>query len=283
MIVLMKLYHYTSIDSLACILKNRTIRFTRLDLLDDLEENIQSSGVNIGHYAFASCWTDDKEESIPLWKMYTENGLGVRLAIDSDMFMDYHNPEKLTLSGIALSTNDSPFSITKTPLEDFINPNIMLLPITPTEMNNLFFKKVEYVDDVYQRTKNCVKIVQGENNYSRVFIFHPDVGKYKNLRWAFQKEVRFVLLIFPGKQFSSTKSFLAEYEQWLFDVWTKNIPNTISYYDMHLKEEIIDSIEITLSPSMPISKQIIVEALINQYAPHAKVSPSILNTSVRLK
>ena len=283
MLDFMTLYHYTSIDSLACILKNKTIRFTRLDLLDDLEENIQSSGVNIGNYAFASCWTDDKEESIPLWKMYTENGIGVRLAVDSDMFMDYNNPEKLTLSGITLSTNDSPLSITKTPLEDFINPNIMLLPITSTEMNNQIFKKVEYVDNVYDRTKDCVKIVQGENNYSRVFIFHPHVGKYKNIRWAFQKEVRFVLLIFPGKQFSSTEAFPKEYEQWLFDVWTKNIPKTISHYDMHLKSDVIDTMEITLSPSMPISKQIIVEALVSQYAPHAKVSHSVLNPTVRLK
>ena len=279
----MTLYHYTSIDCLACILKNKTIRFTRLDLLDDLEENIQSSGVNIGHYAFASCWTEDKEESIPLWKMYTENGLGVRLAIDSDMFMDYHNPETLTLLGIKLSTKDSPLSITKTPLEDFINPDIMLLPITPSEMSNQIFKRVEYVDDVYERTKDCVKIIHGENNYSRVFIFHPHVGKYKNKRWAFQKEVRFVILIFPGKQFSSLEKFPTEYEQWLFDVWTKNIPNKICHYDMRLKDEIFNTMEITLSPSMPVSKQIIVEALVNQYAPNAKVSPSKLDPSVRFK
>ena len=107
----MTLYHYTSIDSLACILKNQTIRFTRLDLLDDLEENIQSSGVTIGSYAFASCWTDDKEESIPLWKMYTENGLGVCLTLDSDMFKDYHNPEIMTLSGLSFCTKDSPLSV----------------------------------------------------------------------------------------------------------------------------------------------------------------------------
>lgn len=42
----MKLYHYTTIDTLALILKNRTIRFNRLDKVDDLEEKVVSCGVN---------------------------------------------------------------------------------------------------------------------------------------------------------------------------------------------------------------------------------------------
>lgn len=279
----MRLYHYTSIDSLALILKNKSIRFTRMDLLDDLEESINSSGVNIGNYSFASCWTYDKEESIPLWKMYTENGLGVRISLDSDMFKDYINPNPIQVSGISFSTKDSPLAITKTPLEDFINPNIMVLPITPTEINTRLFKQVEYVENVYEMNRNCVRIVSGENNYSRFYIYHPIIGKYKNKRWAFQKEVRFVILIFPGKVFKDSASFLKGYEQWLFDVWSKNFPNTITHYDMFLKDDIFDTMNITLSPSMPASKQIIVDALLSKYAPKASITSSALNSSVRLK
>ena len=33
----MKLYHYTSIDSLAMIMSSRSIKFNRLDKVDDLE------------------------------------------------------------------------------------------------------------------------------------------------------------------------------------------------------------------------------------------------------
>lgn len=50
----MKLYHYTTIDTLALILKNRTIRFNRLDKVDDLEEKVVSCGVNLAQYIFAS-------------------------------------------------------------------------------------------------------------------------------------------------------------------------------------------------------------------------------------
>ncbi len=61
------IHHYTNIDVLALILKNRTLRFNRLDRVDDPEEsNFISNGVNLGPYTFVSCWTEAKEESIPI-------------------------------------------------------------------------------------------------------------------------------------------------------------------------------------------------------------------------
>ena len=84
----MKLYHYTSIENLALILKNKTIRFNRLDRVDDIEESsIYEKTVPMGKYTFVSCWTDNEEESIPLWKMYTPQMKGVRIAMDYDMFL----------------------------------------------------------------------------------------------------------------------------------------------------------------------------------------------------
>lgn len=35
----MKIYHYTNIEALALILKNQTIRFNRLDKVDDIDLN----------------------------------------------------------------------------------------------------------------------------------------------------------------------------------------------------------------------------------------------------
>ena len=60
------LYHYTSIDRFAQILKNRTIRLSPLDKMDDLQENITKDIKNIGRFLFASCWTAEEEESIPI-------------------------------------------------------------------------------------------------------------------------------------------------------------------------------------------------------------------------
>ena len=47
----MRIYHYTNLESLALILKNKTIRFNRLDKVDDLEEgNVESLGVKFSKY-----------------------------------------------------------------------------------------------------------------------------------------------------------------------------------------------------------------------------------------
>ena len=79
----MKIYHYTNIETLALILKNKTIRFNRLDQVDDLEEGkVKSLGVQFCKYVFASCWTDVAEESIPLWKMYGGDSGGIRISLE---------------------------------------------------------------------------------------------------------------------------------------------------------------------------------------------------------
>lgn len=46
------LYHYTSVDSLALILKNRTIRLNSLDKMDDLQEQKTSDINNFGEFFF---------------------------------------------------------------------------------------------------------------------------------------------------------------------------------------------------------------------------------------
>lgn len=80
----MILYHYTSIENLALILKNQTIRFTRLDCVDDVEESaVYENTVPMAKYTFVSCWTENEEESIPLWNMYTPQMRGVRIKMKS--------------------------------------------------------------------------------------------------------------------------------------------------------------------------------------------------------
>ena len=75
------LYHYTSIETLALILKNRTIRFNSLDKMDDLQEQKTADLQNIGQFCYISSWTDDDTESIPMWNMYASLNLGVRIKI----------------------------------------------------------------------------------------------------------------------------------------------------------------------------------------------------------
>ena len=64
----MRIYHYTSVDTLEKILSGKSILFRRLDCVDDVMEYTVSE---FAKYMFISCWTESKEENIPLWKMYT--------------------------------------------------------------------------------------------------------------------------------------------------------------------------------------------------------------------
>lgn len=80
------LYHYTSIEALASILKNRTIRFNKLNRVDDVTEGKSHDFDYISEYFFISCWTDLEEESIPFWNMYTPGIKGVRIKLPSSLF-----------------------------------------------------------------------------------------------------------------------------------------------------------------------------------------------------
>ena len=105
----MYLYHYTSIENLALILKNKTIRFTRLDCVDDVEESsVYENTVPMGKYTFVSCWTESEEESIPLWNMYTPQMRGVRIKMNSsDLFFKYKiEPGTYLTSGGSVTIND---------------------------------------------------------------------------------------------------------------------------------------------------------------------------------
>lgn len=80
------LYHYTSIETLALILKNKTIRFSSLSRVDDIEEQRTDDYGNLGRFCFVSCWTNETEESIPLWNLYTPNMTGVRIRLPINPF-----------------------------------------------------------------------------------------------------------------------------------------------------------------------------------------------------
>ena len=67
------LYHYTSLETLALILTNKSLCFNTLLNVDDIEEAETSDMGLLGKYVYVSCWTDEAAESIPMWQLYTPN------------------------------------------------------------------------------------------------------------------------------------------------------------------------------------------------------------------
>lgn len=269
----MRIYHYTNIETLALILKNKTIRFNRLDQVDDLEEgHIECSGVHPGLYSFVSCWTEDSEESIPLWRMYTDKGVGVRIGLDKEMFRQYQYHNGDIIDGNTIQT-DGVLS-KPIPLERLITRDMVVMP---NFNDGVFFRKVVYVDDVSTAMKDAVKRVNNRINQFETSKW----SLYKNRRWEFQNESRFALTIFPKPSNLSAGSPL--YSEWLISAIERGEPAPINYIDLDLDLEALKKMDITLCPRMNEGYKTIVESLCNTYLGDVHPNISALNGVVQLK
>ena len=83
------LYHYTNLFAFASIIKNRSIRFSPLSKMDDINDGQSKDFETISQYVFASSWTYSNEESIPFWAMYTNDMHGVRIGLPKNPFKKY--------------------------------------------------------------------------------------------------------------------------------------------------------------------------------------------------
>ena len=146
----MRIYHYTNIETLALILKNKTIRFNRLDQVDDLEEGqSECSGIKIGQYLFVSCWTEDSEESIPLWRMYTDKGVGVRIGIEKDMFKTYTYNDGNVINGVTMEGE----------VKTLLSPDMLAMSdlfIFPCFNDGVFYRNMQYVPNLADALKNAI-------------------------------------------------------------------------------------------------------------------------------
>lgn len=269
----MKIHHYTNIESLALILKNKTIRFNRLDKVDDLEESsIESNGLNYTKNIFVSCWTEIDEESIPLWIMYGGGSRGVRITLEKEMFQEYEvGGEGTSIIHPIHMSKDSYF----------------VVPISQNDpyKEGDFYRKIIYVDNVYEEVKDAIKVENVKDNGSERIVNSVidtlRLAKYKHKRWSFQNEHRFVLQIFPFNP------YIANYQsenlgKELGKLYADNAKR-LNYFDLELKQEVIDSMEITLSPSATEGERVIIKALVDSFAPKAIVHESSLGSVVRLK
>ncbi len=276
----MKLYHYTTIDSLAMIMSSRSIKFNRLDKVDDLEERTDSQNVRLWQYIFVSCWTENAEESIPLWRMYSGSAHGVRIALDADMFEDNVVGGGNVPSGIP----HEGFFVGKIPAQDLFRKDYFVMP-TATRFDSLngdtlFYCHVNYVDDVNEKIKDAYQLTMTDATHANSHVSYGEIGKYKNKRWAFQEESRFRLLIFP---FNPILCNPDEVSTIAVNSIHNSIPVPISEYYLKLRAEALNNIEITLHPNVTASDRVIIEALCAKYAQNAIIKPSELTDRVMMK
>lgn len=263
----MKLYHYTSIETLALILKNKTIKFNRLDAVDDLEEaGYTSNGAQLGKYMFVSCWTKSTEENIALWSMYAEKGKGIRIELDEDMFYEYKAEDTQYVKVVKQMENPL------MPLSEIIRDDYIFF--TPLKSSYNFFQRdVVYVDYPNEKVKDAL-------------IWHNDgcnidfslVGKYKRTHWKFQEETRFSLVAVPCNKCKS-----ADISSKIIYNIENNIELPFKEYYLKLKQKVLDNIIVRLGCSCTEADYIIIETLLNKYTNNGKVEKSKLAGTIKMK
>lgn len=259
------LYHYTSVESLALILRNRTFRLNPLDRMDDLQEKETKDLKGLGSFCYVSSWTDDPSEQIPMWKMYTDPKAGVRIRLKTLPFKTY----PLTQEHIDKYLNH--ISRTAIPSDIYVDFD-QLVRKSYFAMNwakSLLLKKVEYTDESSKLYPQLLQTI--DNDY---VISLNELGKYKNTHWEFQSEWRYSMVIIPF-EFSCNEN-----KQQIIQVMAKMMKGilkpAVSYFDLQIDEQAFADMEITLSPQITCGNELIVKTLVEKYNPKASVTTSSL-------
>ena len=269
------LYHYTTIESLALILKNQTIRFNKLTNTDDLEESKTSDRGNAGQYIFVSCWTDEKDENIPLWHMYSNNLSGVRISLPFLPFKEYDS-EVLNSCNINNDSEIEPLYESpkiKTYIPDSLHKNQNYV------INASFDKSTtkENIKVLYTDDEKLIMPVISKDEITKQTIKFGLIGKYKRSCWRFQEEYRYRLWVLP---IGHDEIMLNHVDPDHFDSGFQRIKNQVKlnfdFIDLLINQEDFNKMEIVLGPGVTESQSTIIECLVATYNPKAKISDSQL-------
>ncbi|MDE5585617.1 MAG: hypothetical protein K2I92_04640 [Muribaculaceae bacterium] len=238
--------------------------------MDDVcEHKFFSFNMNWSPYTYVSCWTENSEESIPLWHMYSKGGVGVRIAIDKDCIVwdeqifkgqmlipgqEVYPPERKGHGMISISYH--PFAIYD--------------PLSTKEC----YYEINYVDN----SDYDLPVSIGAN---RVVVektltegdFKDYVGLYKDNKWEFQKETRFRIFMIPKNPDDDEK--LVDV---FFNTVRDRIYNPFPYIDFPLKEESLKGLEVMVGPNATESHFLILEALRDRFLPSLSIEASELNS-----
>ena len=274
----MKLYHYTTIDTLAHIMNNRSLKFNRLDQLDDITESEPFADYNPLQYIFSCSFTYDPLESIPLWKMYANMDTGIRIEFDSDRLFK----PVLTVLKAPVHSHEQhefpPFLYTAVKSEDILNDDYMLmywnLPEEDSLCSCIKLKKIEYIDNFKEKYKSQLEINDVKNSdgsISRSLSYIPtNFGFYKSCYWQFQKEIRGLIYAAPFPKDQNAMSDIASGKR---ELRTKYILVPISKFSL-------DNLHITLAPKATESSRLIVESL-TKGLQNVRIQDSILKGKIR--
>lgn len=255
----MLLYHYTTVDTLALILKTRTIKFNALTELDDADEQYSNMGKAIGRCVFISAWTDKSTDSIPMWKMYAPIEKGVRIAMPNNMFSDVET--------ITKETGDDAVRLLHSQIDRKWTPEKKY-----TFLPRLYQYKVDY-----SNASNAIYPPVYEHN-GEGYDFHLErMGVVKSKYWKFQNEYRYRIFALPSTLDEIRSLNLKQLGLTYF------MPDPLPFRCcfLPLSDDAFSLMRVVLSPQISEGNRVIVDALRAVFNPKMRVSDSILTGKLK--
>jgi hypothetical protein len=282
------LYHYTSIGTLAMILKTRKIKFSQLTKVDDFSEGRVKDLKHLGEYIFISCWTDEVNENVALWRMYAGMKDGVRIRMTSSPFKKYKYTKKILVEKDILSIDSNSIRAFSSyvPAEYFVG-NVTCNKDTTLKPFKMYYYDDDEIITNGVRTKTSIPVWnsgEGEDKKEQLvrnMIYSINPGLSKGTLWRFQNEWRYRVVFEPvdflnnrvSGQFSELKQ--ATIEPYTREDKSKNIYGNGVFFDV--SSEAFRDMKITTSPWITEENMIIVGSLINEYNKEAEVSKSCMD------
>ena len=257
------LYHYASLETLALILRNRTIRFSRLDKVDDPQEQRSADSQNLGKMKLVSCWTSADEESIPMWREYAGAECGVRIQMMSYPFKKYsiskESLNKLSSEAVLNVLGGSVDGL-HLPLEDFWDKDYLFYE---TARNINMLHKVEYTND---KSLLFPKVIStfGNGGFEAKILA---LGVHKATAWSYQQEWRYILSAIPIGIATVNNVQIDQIQRANDVILDQCDPGIPPYYDLVISDEAFSSMKIVSSPKMTPGNRVILDALVEKYAP----------------
>jgi hypothetical protein len=271
------IHHYTSVAALDAILRSGQLRFTRLDLFDDVIEAQTVAGIDFGAQLFASCWVKQDSEDIVQWSMYGCDMRGVRISLPDDPFEWYllnaYHQVPGTDAKWQFDNAEAPFSV-----DEVFGDGYLLLPQIE---RGRFLKEVCYVEDVAEAYRQHVR-----NDGDNIIIdgYPTDLAKYKWNKWEFQREHRFILNTLRGpRSTNNPQEYGARYCELVRDPLWRKQGALASHIYLKISAEALHKTIVTIGPLASDEDREQVGQLCTRYAPSARIRMSELQGTIRNK
>ena len=233
------LYHYTSVDTLLKVLTTTSIRFKRLDLMNDPLEGLLEKFQNTRKFVFSSSWSAQSMDEIPMWKMYN-NHKGIRLKMPIDLF---DHEKNMVVSKIGRSNN----YLINTKLDRIYSAYKSGFVFKEGQDKRAFeFSKVygptkiEYTSNQDQIYKDIVRKDFKIVDFDFYEIDLNLIGQKKIDYWSFEKEYRFRLFLGDAIMIAGSENVLTNIH--------KEYPIAFEYVDVSFRKQALEDIEIILGP-----------------------------------